>query len=334
MLDYKNIRSRYLKLSKQIKDFLLTKQCREFFIFLIFFGIAGAYWLLQTLNNDFETNVTFAVRLKNMPDNAVVTTGPPTEVHVLIKDKGTVLLNYFLGKRFYPITIDYDDYRDAEDCLLRICGDDLRREIQSQLNASTLLLTVTPDTLDVYYSKGKAKRVPVRLQGTVSAASQYYLSDTIFSPDSVWVYAPSEVLDTLKFVCTLPLSDTHIADTLVRRLPLMSRRAMKCVPDEVEVTLPVDIFTEKTVEVPLEGIGFPPGKVLRTFPSKVKVSFQTGLRHFRQVDAGDFHLYVTYEELLRLGNEKYTVKIGDLPGGVSNVRVEPAQVDFLIEQLN
>ena len=56
--------------------------------------------------------------------------------------------------------------------------------------------------------------------------------------------------------------------------------------------------------------------------------------HFRQINADDFHIYVSYEELLRLGSDKYTVKIKNLPKGVSQVRFNPAQVDFLIEQVS
>ena len=62
--------------------------------------------------------------------------------------------------------------------------------------------------------------------------------------------------------------------------------------------------------------------------------FQVGLSHFRQINADDFHIYVSYEELLRLGSDKYTVKIKNLPKGVSQVRFNPAQVDFLIEQVS
>ena len=54
MLDRRKIRYTYLKLSKKIKDFLLSDKSREFLIFLFFFLIAGGFWLLQTLNNDYE----------------------------------------------------------------------------------------------------------------------------------------------------------------------------------------------------------------------------------------------------------------------------------------
>ena len=45
MLDRRKIRYTYLKLSKKIKDFLLSDKSREFLIFLFFFLIAGGFWL-------------------------------------------------------------------------------------------------------------------------------------------------------------------------------------------------------------------------------------------------------------------------------------------------
>ena len=60
---------------------------------------------------------------------------------------------------------------------------------------------------------------------------------------------------------------------------------------------PVDIYTEKTVEVPLHGINFPADKALRAFPSKVQITFQVGLKRFRSIKADDFVINVSYEEL-------------------------------------
>ena len=83
----------------------------------------------------------------------------------------------------------------------------------------------------------------------------------------------------------------------------------------------------------MRGVNFPAGKVLRAFPSKVNVTFQVGLSHFRQITESDFHINVSYEELLRLGSDKYTVKLKSVPKGVNQVRINPEQVDFLIEQV-
>ena len=102
MYERRNIKQTFVKTKKKVKDFLLSAKSREFFIFLFFFFMAGGFWLLQTLNNDYETNFSIPVKLKNIPDDVVITSEPASEIRVRVKDKGTVLLNYMLGKSFYP----------------------------------------------------------------------------------------------------------------------------------------------------------------------------------------------------------------------------------------
>ena len=333
MFENRNIRLFYLKTYRKTKDFLLSAKSREFFVFLFFFVVAAGFWLLQTLNNDYETEFSVPVKLRNVPDDVVLISEPASEVRVRVKDKGTVLLNYMLGKSFYPLVIDFEEYKGTESNHVRIYSSQYQKKISAQLNASTQLLSMKPDTLEYYYSTGASKKVPVALQGKVSAGMQYYLPDTVFTPDSVWVYASSDILDTITKAYTQPIVLENISDTLQRQVVLSARRGTKFVPASVSLMLPVDIYTEKTVEVSLQGVNFPPDKALRVFPSKIKITFQIGLSRFRQVTADDFHLHVSYAELLELGTDKYTVKLEDCPEGVSHVRFNPEQVDFLIEQI-
>lgn len=332
MFEQRNIKRLFLKTKKQTKDFLLSAKSREFFVFLCFFFIAAGFWLLQTLNNDYETESSIPVRLRNVPENVVITSEPVSEVRVRVRDKGTVLLNYMLGKNFYPVILDFKNYTNMGNHV-QVQTSQVQKWITGQLNASTALLSMKPDTLEYYYSTGVSKKIPVKLCGNVSAGEQYYLPDTLFTPDSVRVYAPSDALDTMKVAYTLPLNLDNITDTLEREVTLSAPKGAKYIPASVKLTLPVDMYTEKTVEVPLRGVNFPADKVLRAFPSKIKISFQVGMGRFRQITADDFHLVVSYEELVRLGSEKYTVKLRTLPEGVSHVRFNPEQVDFLIEQI-
>lgn len=331
MFERRNIKRIYLNITRKMRNFLLSEKSREFFVFLFFFVVAGGFWLLQTLNNDYEADFSIPVRLRGVPNNTVITSEPASELHIKVKDKGTVLLNYILGKSFYPITLDFSDYKGSNNHV-RVYASEFEKKVLAQLNVSTRLVSMKPDTLEYIYATGASKLVPVKLQGSVSAGRQYYLSDTIFNPDSVLVYAPAGVLDTITVAYTQPVKLENISDTLKQQVPLLTRKGVKFVPASIEMMLPVDIYTEKTVEVPLHGVNFPADKVLRAFPSKIQVTFQVGLSRFRQVTASDFHINVSYEELLHLGSDKYTVRLKNVPEGVTQVRFNPEQVDFLIEQ--
>ncbi len=333
MLKRRNIQYSYLRLLQKIKNFLFSTQSREFLIFLFFFFISAGFWLLQTLNNDYEVEFSIPVRLKGVPNNVVVTSENVSELRVKVRDKGTVLVNYMLSKNLVPITLNYTDYK-AVNNHIRIYANQFEKQVAARLSASSALLTIKPDTLEYIYATGKAKRIPVRLRGTISAGRQYYISDTLYSPDSVVVYAPTHLLDTITAAYTEPVHLENISDTLKYPVSLATVKGAKFIPDKTELTFPVDIYTEKTVEVPVYGINFPADKVLRAFPSKVNVTFQVGMSRYRMLNGDDFVIIVSYEDLLNLGSRKYTVKLKSAPHGVSNIRISPEQVDFLIEQIS
>lgn len=72
---------------------------------------------------------------------------------------------------------------------------------------------------------------------------------------------------------------------------------------------------------------------MRTFPSKVKVTFRVGMSRFKEITADDFVLAVTYEELMKNRSPKIQLHLKSMPSGVSNVRIDPSEVDYLIEQV-
>ena len=324
---------RYWHIINRVKNFLLSKTSREIFTFLFFLLIAALFWLEQTLDREYEIEVKVPLKLKNVPENIVITSDFPEELNVTIRDKGNTLFNYMLTKRFYPINIDFAEHQNRRHHV-SLLSTNYSKTITAQLANSTSVTAIKPDTIDYYYSEGKSKKVPVRLQGRVSPGQQYYISDTIFNPEQVTVYAPQGALDTIKVAYTKFFEETQIEDTLRREVELVSSRGVKFVPDVVELKLPVDIYTEKSVEVPVEGINFPAGKTLRAFPSKVKVTFHVGLSKYLDIKPEDFRVLVSYEELRKLEGEKYQVKLKKMPNGVSQVRIYPAQVDFLIENVS
>lgn len=326
-----NIQNRLWETAKKVRDLLLSHRSREFLIFLFFVFVSFCFWLLQVLNDDYETEFSVPLRLKNLPGDVVLTSEPPDELRIGVKDRGTVLANYMLGRTFYPVTIDYEDYANGGS-QVRIPVSTLTKKISSQLNQSTRLLAVRPDTVTYVCVKGKAKKVPVRLHGETGLDRQYYVCDIACSPDSVTVYAPQEILDTITAAYTQPLSLKNATDTVRRRVTLAKVPGAKFTPTWSDVTIQVDMYSEKTVEVPVRGIDFPADKVLRTFPSKVQVTFQVGLSRFKSVTADDFLVGVPYETILADRKEKCELQLKSAPRYAKHVRISPKEVDYLIEQ--
>lgn len=331
MFDRKNIRRYYLIGLRKIRNFLLSNKSREFLVFLFFVFVSFGFWLLQTLNDTYQTEFKVPVRLRNIPKEVVITSELPHDIRVGVEDRGTVLLNYMLGKTFFPVSFDFNDYKEMGEHVL-ISSADVTKKVSAQLNTTTKLLSVRPDTLDFIYTEGKAKKVPVAVSGQIAAGRQYYISNVQLSPDSVMVYAPDEVLNALTTAYTQPLALENITDTVKQQIHLQRIKGAKFVPSSVEVTVCADMYSEKTVEVPIVGLDFPSGKVLRTFPSKVQVTFQVGLKDFKSVSEKDFFITISYNDLKNSQSDKTGVTLQKIPDHVSHIRIVPESVDYLIEQ--
>ncbi len=333
MFDRKNIRNSVSRVLRKTRNFLLSRRCRESLFFLFFVVVSFCFWLLRVLNDDYETEFAIPLRLENVPGNVVLTSEPPDELRVTVKDRGTVLANYMLGQTFHPLALDFKEYVDRG-TRVRIPVAALSKEITKQLSPSTRLLAMRPDTLEYIYTEGKAKKVPVRLQGKIVPDRQYYVSDVVYSPDSVMVYAPREILDTITAAYTRDPGLKNITDTATCRVGLADVKGAKFTPSYSDVTELVDIYAEKTVEIPVRGINFPAGKALRTFPARVQATFQVGLSHFMSVNEEDFFIGVTYESLLENKTTKCPVHVKSVPRYVNHVRLNPKEVDYIIEQVN
>ena len=317
----------------KIKDFLLGRKNREFLIFLFFFALSAVFWLLQTLNETFETEVVVPLKLNNVPSNLIITSDLPDELHVTVQDKGSILMKYLYGQPLTPVTVDYKNYDFGGMAgRVQVQEAEVRRAIAAQLFSSTRIQSIKPDTLEFFYNRGLKKKVPVLISGVIEPAQQYYLRHVVAKPDSVVVFAPSSILDTLQAAYTQNFYQAGLVESKNLQIPVRPIRGAKFIPDVLDLQIDVDIYTEKTVEVPIVGVNFPADKDLRTFPSKMKVTFKVGSKSYKSITADDFVLVISYEELINNESSKIPLHLKSIPEGVSSVRIHPSEVDYLLEQ--
>lgn len=317
---------------KIVRNFLFSWLNREFLIFLFFLGLSGLFWLLMTLNETYETEIPIPVRIANVPKNVVLTTEPADTFHVTVRDKGFTIATYLYSDKIRPALVNFNQFANKSTEKGVVSTADLLRLISPQLFTSSKVSAVKPDRFVFYFNYGLSKRVPVRLRGVVVPSRSYYLADTRISPQSVLVYASKQTLDSIRYVYTDELNLTNIEDTVVRNVGLKRIPGVKLIPATVKVSFYPDILTEEEVEVPIQAINMPEGKVLRTFPSKVKVKFTVGASKFRMVKPEMFTVVVDYSDLERHSSDKCQLHLSAFPNIVRGARVEMATVDYLIEQ--
>ena len=174
--------------------------------------------------------------------------------------------------------------------------------------------------------------MPIKLLATIEAAKSYYIAQIKFSPNYVTIYANKHLLDSIQWLTTTPLTIKNVGDTIMQTIDVQRIRGVKIVPERIKMSIYPDILTEESIEVPITAINMPTGKVLRTFPSKVKVNFTIGVSRFRKLRADQFIVTADYEDIMAHPAEKCNIRIKKYPTDVARPTLEIQQVDYLIEQ--
>lgn len=314
------------------RSFLFSKVNREFLIFLFFLLISGGFWLMMALNESYEQDVSFPVHITGVPKDVMLTSDDVDTVRFTVRDKGTQLLTYLYDESIRHLKVNFKTY-DRGNGTGVIPASDLQKIVQQRLSQSAKITAMKTERINIYYNTGASKRVPVRWSGRVIPEHMYFISHVGYSVDSVTVYASERLLDSIKTVYTEPLNYAGFRDTLNVSCRLQKKEGVKVMPDRINITFYTDVLAEVSIDdVPITGINMPKGKVLRTFPSRVTVTFVSGVNKYKNITADDFTVAADYNEIMQRSSEKCNIYLKRTPPGISRATLQLTQVDYLIEE--
>lgn len=314
---------------------LVGNRTRDLFIFLFFVVVCSIFWIVQQLEENFTHEVTMPVVLTDVPEDLVVTTDIAPELKLTVRGKGVDLIPYlFFNKPTDTLRISVSTYAGKEQSGKTVLlSTQIQKLAKDLLPSQASVLALSPDTLSFYYNRGLPRRLPVRPYGLVSAQDQYSIIGYEFTPESVSVYAPQQVLDTMRAIYTEPLYLTELDKTQENEVRLQQKAGICARPEMVTMRTNVDILTGQSQEVPVVGINFPAEKTLRTFPSTVQVVYRVADSNASSVKAEDFTVVISYAELVDNTTNRCRPHINQMPEGVVGAHIDPIEVEYLIESI-
>lgn len=317
---------------KAIRLFLFSNMNKQFLVFVFFLFLSGIFWLIMTMNETYEREVKIPIQVGNIPKNVVLTSTPVDTLRVTVRDKGWVILSYLYGDRLKMLSVNFKTY-DKGHSRGVVPATDIKRIVEQALELSSKTISIKPERLEFSYNYGEHKRVPVRWTGRIIPDQLYFISQVEYTPDSVDVYATQQKLDSISTIYTEALNYANFRDTLSIDCQLSHMNDVKVVPKQIHIKFYTDVLTEETMDgVPIQGINVPAGKVLRTFPPKVRIHFVAGADRIRSLCPDDFTVITDYNEIMDTHSEKCKIYLRSVPQGISRASLETKEVDYLIEE--
>ncbi len=319
---------------RKIKAFFYRYQGKNVLIFLFFVSLSFGFWVLLSLQEEYEIQITIPVRYKNIPADIAFVQAPPIEITARIRDKGTVLLNYTLGNKLSPLDIDMKEASKQSGKLI-YSAREIESAILKRLIASTNLLSFDPPQIEEAYSKLINKKLPVVFDGEIRTEAGFRVFGEInIDPPIVDVYATDVVLDTMKIVKTVFTEIKKGSKTIKQDIKLFRPEGVGTEPTSVSVTIPIEEFTEKTFEIPVISKKVPSHYTIRMFPSVVKVTCSVPLSRFKGLSDDEFSVEITIESLDESISGILPVKLTKKPDWIDEVTISPESIEFILEQTN
>ena len=330
-----NIKSALKSMFLSIGTFFRRQQWKEIFIFILFLLLSFGFWLLQSLQQDYERRIDLPLRYKNVPSEWILSDSSPEKISVLLKDKGTTMMYYMWKANVYPIDISISGLPRLSDNSLGISGSVLEAAVSKQLISSTSVLSFEPREIELLYDSLDSRLVKVVENVSVTTKPGFQISDSIkISYPEVRIFGSRSVLAELNEVKTRHIVLENLSKTREVTANLDLPKGVKSEQETVKLTIPIEEFTEKRLQLQVLCLDIPDNYALRLFPSAVDVTCNIPLSQFRELTTEKLAITIPFkdfEEYQHTG--KIPVRLTERPSWVTNYVVSPNELEFIIERL-
>ena len=312
---------------KKVATFLKSRDAVTFLFFLV---LSFLLWYIYSAGTQREISRRIPIAYIGIPDNVKIEKELPQKLKFIIKDKGKTIWSY-QKSQFDTLKIDLTDSFNKNNTL-EIKFEDQFNKILSQLSPTTQIIELNPNYSSSKYIFLYSKSVPVVTSNVIKLAPQHVMYDTIaISPKFVTLLGTKESVDTISYLYLEPI--TEIFDkTKTLTVNIQKPQGVNINRPSVNVTIPIEMCTEKEVKVPVIVENAPNNINIRTFPSEIKIKFSVGLSHYNSVTESNFRAILDYNDILNnLDKSTTTLQLDYTSGYIFNIQLIPSEVEYIIE---
>lgn len=297
------------------------------FTYLIFVIISALFWCLTTLNEEVQKDISVPVVIENVPDNVTLMRNEPIKFNLTIKDKGSSLIKYALGKKA-TLKINFFDVKLNENTL-KISQQQALSSFRDLLGQAQII-SFKPDTILVPFTILLPKRVPININNeSIMTGPGYVISDIRIKPDSVDLFSSKPISSELTSIHTNPIVLNNISDTVTIAVNLATPKGIFAKPDKVNVTICVVPLIKGNKNIAVTPVNMPENRKIVTFPSTVNVTYLVPMDYYKSDDiainvVADFSKHNSATSKIPLTIESHSNLL-------QNVTITTDSVEYIIE---
>ncbi|MDP5082192.1 MAG: hypothetical protein NWP87_05995 [Winogradskyella sp.] len=310
-----------------LSDYLKKKNVKRF---SLFFAMAFLFLIFFKLSNDYKQIVKLKLNLVNLQDEVIIQDDSLNVIDAYAEAKGFAFLPFIFNKtKVISVDVNSDVISKPNHFIFNVQKHQFL--IETQLGKSYKVLSLSPDSLKINYSKRATKLVPIILKSTIDYAAGYDIKDDFkLNIDSVKLVGSAIELDKINAVNTenLVLKDVNTNVNESVGLDVSGYGPIEIFPKSVNVKGEIRRFTEGTIEIPISVENKPNDININFFPKSVTLSYYVDLDNYKGIAISDFKVECNYAELEE--NQTYLIpKIVKKPEFVKRISIKQKRIDFI-----
>ncbi len=317
------------EVTQSVKAKLRTKAGKNLLTFLAFLCLSAVLWAVLVLNEDIQRDVRCQVKVTHKPDSITIVSELPEAINVSVRTHGSQILKHkFTGEPC--VDIDFRTFHRGN--RISLGETELRGLVRTQFGSDAQVLSVTPDSINMYYTDRKPVMLPITIDAKITTATQYTLSHAPESAtDSVLVYTVAPLASNITTVYTEPIRYDNLDHSEKIKVKLIAPPPLSRVePSEIDVDIQVESLISKTRKVLVQVKNAPAGTNITTFPAMVEVTYMVPMGLYNEV-LPEFLVEADYSGA-RKGSGKLPLQLTHVPDELRNVYITTDSVSFVIEQ--
>ena len=313
---------------QKLLGFFLSGSNRS--VVVICFFMSLLFWFVIKFSKEYTYYIDYPVELTNLPIDMYLKDEPVSSIKVKVNGYGFNFLKETFSNR--SIEVDASKLQRMNSTSYFWLPQSEISNIAIELNGFSIL-AIDPDTLFLNFSNKTRKRLQVKVPLDLNYRDNYEQYGALkISPNSIDVYGPAHILDTLSFVCTSILSQNDIIKSINSTLKIELPNELLSTKDtDVNVIQEVSRFTQINKQIPIKLKNVPKGKELIIKPAEVELSYWVAMQDVDKINISDFDIYCDYNEVSMTDNALLNVFIDEskTPSIVQKVKHHPTIVEFI-----
>lgn len=306
----------------------ITKQNKPK-VFLFFLFISTFLWMLTKFSKQYSSSVNVKIEYQNLPENTLLSAAPKT-LSVILSANGFEFLYYRIKQPKADLNLNRY-YKEGESSII-INRESMQMEISKDLDREATLSDVSRKNIEVQLDRIANKEVPILINADIQIQKGFRQVDSIqINPSRVIISAPSQILDSIKYVYTAKWDAKNVNQNLEKKLKLKVPKFEKTFLDleETIAIIRVKEYTQKSIQVPITLINKPSNITLMLIPEVISLAVDVDIEAFNNIGAKDFIVICDYNKRNEEDGILYA-ELRDFPKQVYNVKLSEIAIDYLI----